>query len=163
MWFLEQCKGVLCVDVGESFQTHIYLQNFVSIQPRTSPVKFAASPGLRAPLHSPSWPPSGTSSACRRPGSNDFMGFRGKVFFKPGSPQSVKIGRFSKVIQPPPTPVRQNSQNTIENSPKFRADRKFNRVQQFLKVHEIPTNVHQHRSEEQRIWHSKCNFCEHLI
>ena len=32
-----------CVDLGESFQTHIYLQNFVSIQPRTSPVKFAAS------------------------------------------------------------------------------------------------------------------------
>ena len=32
-----------CVDLGESFQTHIFLQNFVSIQPRTSPVKFAAS------------------------------------------------------------------------------------------------------------------------
>ena len=30
-----------CVDLGESFQTHVYLQNFVSIQPRTSPVKFA--------------------------------------------------------------------------------------------------------------------------
>ena len=37
------CKGVHCVDLGESFPTHIYLQNFVSIQPRTSPVKFAAS------------------------------------------------------------------------------------------------------------------------
>ena len=42
---LEQCKGVHCVDLGESFQTHIYLQNFVSIQPRTSPVKFARSSG----------------------------------------------------------------------------------------------------------------------
>ena len=31
-----------CVDLGESFQTHIYSQNFVSIQPSTSPVKFAA-------------------------------------------------------------------------------------------------------------------------
>ena len=40
---LEQCKGVHCVDLGESFQTHIFLQNFVSIQPRTSPLKFAAS------------------------------------------------------------------------------------------------------------------------
>ena len=36
-----------CVDLGESFQdsyyfqTHIYLQNLASIQPRTSPVKFA--------------------------------------------------------------------------------------------------------------------------
>ena len=40
---LELCKGVHCVDLGESFQTHIYLQNLASIQPRTSPVKFAAS------------------------------------------------------------------------------------------------------------------------
>ena len=44
-----------CVDLGESFQTHIYLQNFASIQPRTSPTKFAASrdkppsPGELAP------------------------------------------------------------------------------------------------------------------
>ena len=30
-----------CVDLGESFQTHIFLQNLASIQPRTSPVKFA--------------------------------------------------------------------------------------------------------------------------
>ena len=28
-----------CVDLGESFQTHIYLQNFASGQPRTSPIK----------------------------------------------------------------------------------------------------------------------------
>ena len=41
--FLELCKGVHCVDLGESFQTHIYLQNLASIQPRTSPLKFAAS------------------------------------------------------------------------------------------------------------------------
>ena len=40
---LEQCKGVHCVDLGESFQTYIYLQNLASIQPRTSPVKFARS------------------------------------------------------------------------------------------------------------------------
>ena len=39
----ELCKGVLCVDLGESFQTHIYLQILVWIQPRTSPVKFARS------------------------------------------------------------------------------------------------------------------------
>ena len=41
---LEQCKGVHCVDLGESFPTSIYLQNFASIQPRTSLVKFARSP-----------------------------------------------------------------------------------------------------------------------
>ena len=33
----EQCKGVHCVDLYESFQTHIYLQNLASIRPRTSP------------------------------------------------------------------------------------------------------------------------------
>ena len=37
----EQCRGVLCVDLGESIQTHIFLQKLASIQPRTSPVKFA--------------------------------------------------------------------------------------------------------------------------
>ena len=31
------------VDLGESFRTHIFLQNLASIQPRTSPLKFAAS------------------------------------------------------------------------------------------------------------------------
>ena len=35
---LDLCKRVQCVDLGESFQTHIYLQNLASIQPRTSPV-----------------------------------------------------------------------------------------------------------------------------
>ena len=40
----ERCKGVHCVDLGESFPTSIYLQNLASIQPRTSPVKFARSP-----------------------------------------------------------------------------------------------------------------------
>ena len=39
--FQKLCKGVHYVDLGESFQTHIYLQSLASIQPRTSPVKFA--------------------------------------------------------------------------------------------------------------------------
>ena len=30
-----------CVDLGESFRTYIFLQNLASIQPRTSPLKFA--------------------------------------------------------------------------------------------------------------------------
>ena len=36
----ERCKGVHCVDLGESFPTSIYLQKSASIQPRTSPLKF---------------------------------------------------------------------------------------------------------------------------
>ena len=42
----ELCKGVHCVDLGESFQKHIYSQILASIQPRTSPLKFARSPPL---------------------------------------------------------------------------------------------------------------------
>ena len=45
----ERCKGVHCVDLGESFQTHIYLQNLASIQPRTSLVTFARSPRTDPP------------------------------------------------------------------------------------------------------------------
>ena len=39
-----------CVDPGESFQTHIFLQKLASIQPRTSPVKFARSPAAHRRL-----------------------------------------------------------------------------------------------------------------
>ena len=39
----EQCKGAHCVDLGESFQTHIYLQNLASIQPY-SPSSFRTPP-----------------------------------------------------------------------------------------------------------------------
>ena len=37
----ERCKGVHCVDLGESFPTSIFLQNLASIQKRTNPLKFA--------------------------------------------------------------------------------------------------------------------------
>ena len=36
----DRCKGVHCVNLGESFPTSIYLQNLASIQPRTSLFKF---------------------------------------------------------------------------------------------------------------------------
>ena len=39
----ERCKGVHCVYLAESFPTSIYSQNLASIQPRTSPVKFAGN------------------------------------------------------------------------------------------------------------------------
>ena len=38
LWILKRCKGVHCVDIGESFLTSIYLQKLASIQPRTSPI-----------------------------------------------------------------------------------------------------------------------------
>ena len=49
----ELWKGVHCVDLGESFQTHIYLQNVASIKPRTSPVKFARSLAVQQPSQVP--------------------------------------------------------------------------------------------------------------
>ena len=57
----ELCKGVRCVDLGESFPTHIFLQNLASIQPKTSPVKFARSIGAASRFHSP--PGHGSSGA----------------------------------------------------------------------------------------------------
>ena len=39
IWIPKRCKGVHCVDLGESFPTSIYLQKSASIQPRTSPSK----------------------------------------------------------------------------------------------------------------------------
>ena len=45
----ELCKGVRCVDLSESFQMNIYLQNLASIQPRTSPLKFVGSRDAAAP------------------------------------------------------------------------------------------------------------------
>ena len=36
----ERCKGVHCVDLGESFPTSIYLQNLASIQSKTSLFNF---------------------------------------------------------------------------------------------------------------------------
>ena len=44
-----------CVDLGGSFPTSIYLQNLASIQPRTSPVKFARSPRTDPPGESRSF------------------------------------------------------------------------------------------------------------
>ena len=40
LWIPKRCKGVHCVDLGESFLTSIYLQKFASIQPRTSSFNF---------------------------------------------------------------------------------------------------------------------------
>ena len=39
-WIPKRCKGVHCVDLGESFPTSIYLQNLALIQPRTSLFNF---------------------------------------------------------------------------------------------------------------------------
>ena len=49
----ELCKGVHCVDLGESLHAHYYMHNLASIKPRTSPIKFAWSSGSAAPPRDP--------------------------------------------------------------------------------------------------------------
>ena len=66
IWIPKRCKGVHCVDLGESFPTHIFLQNLASIQRRTSLVKFARSPRTDPPgIATTSCRRSSWSSACR--------------------------------------------------------------------------------------------------
>ena len=62
----DRCKGVHCVDLGESFPTSIYLQNLASIQPRTSLVKFGRSPRTDPPGRSTR--PAAWSSDVHNPG-----------------------------------------------------------------------------------------------
>ena len=58
-----------CVDLGESFPTHILLQNLASIQLLTSPVKFARSPRAQIPQVPPLGPPLGPGPAVYAPNS----------------------------------------------------------------------------------------------
>ena len=59
----KRCKGVHCVDLGESFPTSIYLQKSASIQPTTSPSKFGGKYSilfnrvLSAGVDFPGWSP----------------------------------------------------------------------------------------------------------
>ena len=67
------CKGVHCVDLGESFPTSIYLKKSASIQPRTSPSKFG---GKLFNIHSPPY----------------WLDARWYGYFGPATPRTVKIG-----------------------------------------------------------------------
>ena len=52
-----------CVDLVKGFQTHIYLKNLASIQPRTSSPKFGRSPRLRSRLHNPPLAPRSSTGS----------------------------------------------------------------------------------------------------
>ena len=67
---------VHCVDLGESFQTHIYLQNLASIQPRTSPLKFAGSRDVTGPEHARSTIRPRRWSAVRAPRGLSLAGWQ---------------------------------------------------------------------------------------
>ena len=61
----ERCKGVHCVDLGETFPTTIFLQKLASIQPRMSPPKTRKHLKQVANI-SLIWPlPGAGASSCR--------------------------------------------------------------------------------------------------
>ena len=62
------------VDLGDSFPTHIDLENLASIQPRTSPVKFAGGAGASKPGPPGAGPPphpAGLVRSFARPNRSD--------------------------------------------------------------------------------------------
>ena len=79
-----------CVDLGESFPTHIYLQKFASIQLRTSPLKFAAS--VPSDLPRTGQPSYG--------GAGSVIGQPGAVI---GQPVRGRIANFAWGAKSPPT------------------------------------------------------------
>ena len=77
LWIPKRCKGVHCVDLGESFPTSIYLQNLASIQPRTSPTK--TIPDTPIPTPPPPLKPA-LLSIGKRPASVSVSAGRGPPF-----------------------------------------------------------------------------------
>ena len=62
----ERCKGVYCVDLGETFPTNIWLQSLASIQRRTSLVKFSGTSPTTDRASTTFWLSSTTGrGACR--------------------------------------------------------------------------------------------------
>ena len=85
----KRCKGVHCLDLGESFQTHINLQNFVSIQPRTSTPKICRKL-IDKICRKSDTPPPGTS---RRVRSGEEQGHAGSACLRG---QGSAVGRRSR-------------------------------------------------------------------
>ena len=86
-------QSVYCVDLGESVQTHIFLQNLVSIQPRTSPVKFARPPY-------PSRAAASLLAAKGRPNSDRNRDERRAPFMGPGRERDrLDQGRIKRSIK----------------------------------------------------------------
>ena len=63
------CVHLGCVHLGESFQTHIYLQNLASIRPGTSPLKGSKLRGSRGSIASRFESPPVRTSARFEPGT----------------------------------------------------------------------------------------------
>ena len=100
------------VDLGESFPTHIYLQNLPSIQPRTSPFKFALSPRTDPP---------GLQSNRRMKASQSSFSFQviGFTFHRVAPPPSRDETSFSLFRWPrPPYRLRKNGNAGTRRRPR---------------------------------------------
>ena len=89
----KRCKGVICVDLGESFPTSISLQNLASIQPRTSLFSFFNfSPALviQFPLSSP-----GLWRSCTRPSATAARPSRSRSSARRRGTRSATLAKFS--------------------------------------------------------------------
>ena len=84
-----------CVDFGESFQTHINLQNLASIQPRTSLVKFARGEGERSLQPHAEVPPAlgRAGRGAPRPAGHAAEARRGLLLGPPARPAHLRPGR----------------------------------------------------------------------
>ena len=109
------CEGVHCVDLGESFQTHIHLQNLASTQPSTSPLKFARSSS--APRRRP-------DARCRRasePGCPRKAAFGTPTTLRLSNAKIFNIWRnISKLAGPSRKPVELPTPWVLQNNPRVR-------------------------------------------
>ena len=119
----ERCKGVHCVDLGESFPTNIYLQNLGPIQPRTdrfyffylNPAKCQVPQCVyqRAGIGTPgNWEPKLSSSALSSPTS-----------WPPQLPDGT-----------PNQPIINSAESLIIQEPRYPIILKFLQFRQFLNI-----------------------------
>ena len=97
----ELCRGVHCVDLGESCQTHPYLQNLASIQPRTSPQSLPDPSRCSSPAEpiSASGAPNGPLEHRRRAGRRFGASFESLQFTLAETEQSTLCTFISWLYQ----------------------------------------------------------------
>ena len=99
------------VDLGESFPTHVYLQNLASVQPRTSPFKFARSPRTDPPGLSKE-----TAQVDVTAGKEEAKHKLKRSITQKGTPKDKLAGTLSTIVTPKSL-VRANSRKTTITSP----------------------------------------------
>ena len=96
---LEQCKEVLCVDLGESFQAHIYLKNLASIPPRSSPPKMVARTGRERRRGRLSWAEQPRRQTRDKERTIPYLGLAILIFVYQASISLWNLKKLEKIIQ----------------------------------------------------------------